>query len=850
MGRLGIFVIFAIFSVGVAQEFRLPRNILPTSYKLEIISVLDEIPQFPRFSAPGKVWIRFDCVEATDVIKLHVLDLDINEGGIYVHNSVGVPQSIRGFGSQPEYNFFLVNLTTALVAGESYELYIPYTAPISPTRLDGIYLDSYVDPATSETKYVSTTLFAANNARRAFPCLDEPDLKAVFEISLGHHAKYHALSNAHLLDTNPLPEIATWILDTFAPTPRMSPYLVCMIVSDLTYSEAPQPYPDAAIHRVYAPYYFIDRGGGVYSANLSSTVNAAFESYYNISYPMSKLDNVALPQFYYTAMENWGLMTFADRALLYFEGETSAVQKYSLSLTVSHEVSHNFFGNIVTCKWWTWIWLNEGWATFASHQGLQMTYPELRPWDMFIPQIYQTAMAMDESLNTHPVASEPLTPDAIGGIYDDIVYEKAATLIRMMQNFVTEPILQEGVRRYLQKWQYGVTEQDDLFLEIQGALDDSGQGSTLLPPSSTIKGIMDTWTLQAGYPLVTVWRVSPTQIQLSQRQHVRNEIPSGDEVWWVPVNLNVLTGPSPGRRKVWLANDGVNLTLNVGEDELFFVNPESIGYFRVMYGSEMLHQWARLLEMDHTKLTPTMRAKLLDDSFQLAFSGHIPIDAALDLTKYLNQEVDFLVWKSVEKSLTKLGNLLRSGSDKTGQLFNDYVSAKISYSRSALQTQRAMMDAISVDYLDQELTRLGPYFTLGDESSPSVKSTVQEIDSILKPGQEMVNLEQVQEKVRKIGQNEATRGTTWDLLTERILSVKENPGATHALMSLLEQFCPFGNSDQDLVQVNQFITSTRRMSFTRKHQSILTSCDDTIKKNIHAKAKLGPLVKSWLIKRR
>lgn len=122
-----------------------------------------------------------------------------------------------------------------------------------------------------------------------------------------------------------------------------------------------------------------------------------------------------------------------------------------------------------------------------------------------------------------------------------------------------------------------MTEQDDLFLEIQGALDDSGQGSTLLPPSSTIKGIMDTWTLQAGYPLVTVWRVSPTQIQLSQRQHVRNEIPSGDEVWWVPVNLNVLTGPSPGRRKVWLANDGVNLTLNVGEDELFFVNPESIG---------------------------------------------------------------------------------------------------------------------------------------------------------------------------------------------------------------------------------------------------------------------------------
>jgi aminopeptidase N len=155
---------------------------------------------------------------------------------------------------------------------------------------------------------------------------------------------------------------------------------------------------------------------------------------------------------YFFPKENWGLMTFADRVLIYFEGETPEAQKYQLSLTVSHEVSHNFFGNIVTCQWWTYIWLNEGWATFAAHLGLQLTYPDLRPWDQFVPNIYQVAMDYDDSPNTHPLANEPLTTSAIGGIYDDIAYEKGASLIRMMENFLTENVLQTGVQRYLKKW--------------------------------------------------------------------------------------------------------------------------------------------------------------------------------------------------------------------------------------------------------------------------------------------------------------------------------------------------------------------------------------------------------------
>jgi aminopeptidase N len=149
-------------------------------------------------------------------------------------------------------------------------------------------------------------LFAANAARRAFPCFDEPDMKAVFEVRIGRHEKYHSLSNVDIISTVPLLEVPLWSLDIYAPTPRMSSYLLCMIVSDLSFTEAPPMPPSTTVHRVYAPHYFITRGGGTYSANLSSTVLSAFESYYNISFPLNKLDNVALPQFYFTAMENWG----------------------------------------------------------------------------------------------------------------------------------------------------------------------------------------------------------------------------------------------------------------------------------------------------------------------------------------------------------------------------------------------------------------------------------------------------------------------------------------------------------------------------------------------------------------
>ncbi|CAL8114162.1 unnamed protein product [Orchesella dallaii] len=679
-------LILATVCITSAQDFRLPESIVPTHYSLQLQPILDETPGYTRFTAPGKVTITVNCTEDTATVKLHALDITIIENATAVRNAENSEAvSISSLGTEPEYHFIVINLEETLKAGSQYEIYIEFVTPVSQTRLDGMYLDSYVDPATNETKYVATTLFAAIAARRCYPSFDEPHLKAVFSISLGRKEAYHALSNMHQISTEPMEGLDGWYLDKFAPSLPMSTYLVAMIVSDMTYEEAANTEADNTTIRVYAPYYFIERGGGVYAANQTKTVLAKYEEYYNSTYMLQKLDSVSLPRFYFSAMENWALITYNDRVLLYFPGETTEQERYRITSIIAHEVAHHYFGNLVTCEWWTWIYLNEGFATYVSHLGVQMTYPEFDPWDRFINDVYQVAMEADSTSATHPVANEPATIADIGGIYDDIAYEKGASLIKMMQSFLTENVVQTGLRRYLNEKQFSNARQDELFLILQETAEIFNQTQPV-----SVKEIMDTWTLIAGYPLLRVSRISPSEVRFTQERFQLDPI---NQTWWIPITIRVIA-PTPAESLTWMSNQESELVASIPDTQIFIVNPNSDGYYRTFYSSEILQALLQQIEEDCRSNTFSVgaaaKAKLLDDYITFLKAGLIN-DSTLEsvLSRTLCSHSDTLVvWQTVFKFFTsELLQVFKQKHYSTAMYIKTYMRTILPFINGAISKQ-------------------------------------------------------------------------------------------------------------------------------------------------------------------
>ncbi|KAF0311370.1 Aminopeptidase N [Amphibalanus amphitrite] len=477
-----------------APDIRLPRHLVPLAYQLRTLPLFEE----GNFSFSGEVTVTLRADAAGDNVTLHVSQLLVSDDSVAVTDVTDDRQvPVVRLVHDVEREFLVVVLAEPVVPGHNYSVSVRFSGTLND-KLAGFYRSSYTT-AEGEKRWMAVTQFSPNDARKAFPCLDEPALKATFEITLGRHKNMTAISNMPLSTTEPNPERVDFVWDTFERSLPMSTYVVGFIVTDMTHRVADPALSDTHF-RVWSQPAAINHTE--YARKIGPTILEFFEDFFQIDFPLPKLDMAAIPDFPFGGMENWGLITYRETSMLYDPEVSSEANKKRVADVVSHELAHQWFGDLATPSWWTDLWLKEGFASYMGVMGTQEVEPTWRAMDQMVTNELQGVMTVDALRSSHAISIPVQHPDDIGQIFDKISYDKGNSIIRMLDHMLTRKTLRGALTNYLTAMQYRAATQDDLwrFLTEQAHRDGT------LPDDVTVKQVMDTWTLQMGFPLVTVVR--------------------------------------------------------------------------------------------------------------------------------------------------------------------------------------------------------------------------------------------------------------------------------------------------------------------------------------------------------
>ncbi|KAJ8709893.1 hypothetical protein PYW08_009897 [Mythimna loreyi] len=657
-------------------EYLLPGDVLPRHYDLKYAFDIDPATNFSFY---GIVEILLDVKHETSKIVLHATDFTISAEDVTVTG----PKSPKVTGTRlnDTYNLLTVSLDCKLEQGKNYTLTIPFYGNLKQ-GLDGTYISTYVNKQTKAKEYLIATQFEAISARKGFPCFDEPMYKATFTITIGHHKDFSAISNMPLVNAvseNPLEEIWPWtqieetfkkkkadfVWDTYEKSLPMSTYLVAFVVSKFSYVQSPAELSKTKF-RIWARSDASDQTA--YAAVTGPKALSYFEQWFNVSYPLPKQDMIAIPDFAAGAMENWGLITYRETELLYDEKQSSFLNKERVAEVIAHELAHQWFGNLVTMKWWSDLWLNEGFATFAASVAVNHVEPTWNADMSYAVDNMLSVLSLDALESSHPVSVAIDDPKRITEIFDEISYRKGSTLIRMMTMFLGDEVFRKAINNYLRKYSYANAEQDDLWRELTAANQQYGG----LTRNVTVKEVMDTWTTQTGYPILTVTRdYDDKSLSIAQRRYFSLVARTATrQSWWVP--LRVLCQPEVGNANMplqWLAaNEGLQdlhtFRHGAGREEWVLFNHDMIAPYRVNYDPRNWQLLIRTLKMeDYTQIPVLGRVQLLSDAFALAWTNHLDYNTALSLASYLQREKDYLPLSTGLKALSKIENVLKRSPD-------------------------------------------------------------------------------------------------------------------------------------------------------------------------------------------
>lgn len=457
----------------------------------------------------------------------------------------------------------------------------------------------------------------------------------------------------------------------------MSTYLVAFVVSNFELIEKKSPKYGVDIG-VAARQLAIRDGEGDFALDEAAKIIDFYSDYFNVSYPTPKSTQVAIPDFNSGAMENWGLVFYRESALLYNPKTDTVKNKQRVSLVIAHELAHQWNGNLVTMAWWSDLWLNEGFASWIENIGKNHTHPEWRDLEYFFIESMQAVMVKDSLASSHPIVQTVNNPSEIGGLFDKISYDKGSSIIRMMNSFLGESTFVHGVSNYLKKYSFSNAYQDDLWAELTKAAHQDGT----LESSTTVKDIMDTWTLQKGYPVVTIAKEDNNKVKASQKWFLLNPLNNlqGTEEyekykWYVPITVTTKDEQDFDfeKRPVWLkpSIDSLSIDVSSKDNEWFIGNVKHSGFYRVNYDD---NNWKLLLEQmnnDHTLIDATSRATLIDDSFNLGRAELIDQTKYLDMVSYLNKEEDPLPFTAALDGLEYMYSMLETDYESF-QLFNKF----------------------------------------------------------------------------------------------------------------------------------------------------------------------------------
>jgi len=633
---------------------RLPTNIKPSKYQIYLIPFL--IPE--NFTISGHIEIDLDVTEPSDNITLHIYDITIHEKDVTVLKEDGSMVDIVGHGYDEVRQFYIIKLAEAPVSSK-LKLSIFFTGVLND-ELAGFYRSSYTE--NGEKKWIATTQFEATDARRAFPCFDEPAMKAVFQINLGRLPSMSSISNMPIKEEGVAIPGSAYVWDIYEESLKMSTYLVALVVSDFVYRKS-EPMDNGVEFRIWS------REGAINQTEWASIIGPQilhyYEEYFNTPFPLPKQDMIAIPDFSAGAMENWGLITYRESALLYQPGKSSLSDKEYVAIVVAHELAHQWFGDLVTMEWWTDLWLNEGFASYTEYIGTNFVSPETSILDRFILLSLQPALGYDSLESSHPISIPVNVPNEINEIFDTISYMKGGSVIRMMANYLGVNTFNKGITNYLQANAYGNANQDTLwqFLTEVGVED-----GTLV--DVTVKEIMDTWTVQMGYPVIHFIRDYQASAASLQQSRFLLTSPSNtsdehDYTWWVPISYTTTNkGFDKTSPDVWMdpkdAKKPLNIVLEgISPEEAVIVNVQQTGFYRVNYDDQNWNLISEKLLDDHKQIHRINRAQILDDALDLARGGLLDYSTALKMTEYLKYETDYIPWKSAITAFVYLENMMK-----------------------------------------------------------------------------------------------------------------------------------------------------------------------------------------------
>ncbi|KAL5020482.1 hypothetical protein ScPMuIL_003374 [Solemya velum] len=625
------------------RDVRLPATLAPRAYDVRLRpNMYDGPPE--EFHFNGSVTIEIECIEATRNITLHANKLNITNGSVVV---TGGDVAFESFELDTELQFLIVNLTKETVPGEIYNLSMDFVGPLED-GLDGLYLSSYKQG--SDTIYVTTTQFQPTDARKAFPCFDEPAIKATFRITLERKTDQKALSNMPIHNHEPLE--ADWVADHFEETAKMSTYLLAL-GPDRTHSYRAWARPDA-------------REQTLYGLHVGVEVLTHFEEFFNISYPLPKQDMIALPDFGAGAMENWGLITYRETAMLYDPEESSEGNKQRVAVVVAHEVAHQWFGNLVTPSWWDDLWLNEGFASYLEYSGVVHVEKDWGMWEQYIVDDLHSALSFDGLVASHPLFVPVADPAEISSVFDSISYLKGSSVIRMARFFLGDDTFRKGLSNYLKSLEYGAATHNDLWYAW------GNQSVADSKDRTDVKKIMDTWVLQMNYPVVTVTsHIGKLHVKQKRFLIDPDAVDPGiynstyGYMWEIPFTythedeLNFTAS-----RINWFGNESAVIFIEYSfqeisdgnlpdpSDKWILANVRQYGYYRVNYDDHNWRELIRQLDNNHTVIPTENRAQIVNDAWNLARAGELNMSIALDTTKYLKDERNYVPW---DAALSQLG---------------------------------------------------------------------------------------------------------------------------------------------------------------------------------------------------
>ncbi|KJZ75303.1 Aminopeptidase 2 [Hirsutella minnesotensis 3608] len=604
---------------GKGRRELLPANVVPTHYHVTLE------PDFEKLTFAGTVIIDLDVAEDSDTISLNTLDLEIHRASL-ISNGQTLGSSSRALYDEDKQVLSL-NFDQSVTKGSKAQLDIKFTGQLND-KMAGFYRSTYKREDGSQG-ILATTQMEPTDARRAFPCFDEPALKAKFTVTLIADRNLTCLSNMDVeSETEIKSEKGIKKAVRFNTSPLMSTYLVAFIVGELNYVES----RDFRVPvRVYAPPgQNIEHGR--FSLDLAVKTLKFYEKVFGIDFPLPKMDQVAIPDFAQGAMENWGLITYRVVDLLLDEKASGAATKERVAEVVQHELAHQWFGNLVTMDWWEGLWLNEGFATWASWYSCNAFYPEWHVWQTYVIDNLQSALFLDSLRSSHPIEVPVKRADEINQIFDAISYSKGSCVLRMISTYLGEDTFLEGVRQYLKKHAYGNTQTGDLWASLSTA---SGK---------PVEDIMTAWTKKIGYPVITVSEDEKAgTVQVKQNRFLRtgDVKPEEDEVLF-PVFLSMRT------------KDGVDTSLalnerekefKVPEGDFFKLNANHTGIYRTSYAPARLEKLGKAAK--DGLLTVEDRAGMIADAGALATPGYQKTSGVLSLLKGFDSENEFIVWNEI-----------------------------------------------------------------------------------------------------------------------------------------------------------------------------------------------------------